>query len=891
MMSFMLTAAPKKAWAAMCGSSLLFCSVVHADSEYGHSPNKVDESRKIEEVVVIGEFIGLEVPEVGGRFHLDKTFLEIMPQSGGDLTDLLSLLPGVQSANSALSTESLVDVKAQPISISSAQPWQTGFFLDGMNYNSRQDPGSYQRSVNAVNDIQGQPQAINLNLALVEAVDVFDNNIPVQYGSFSGGVVDAKSRSAAYGEKYLTVEWRGTRSDWGEFNLIEGDEPDSEQADEFSESLASQIPVFDKDSFTLQSRFALTKFQGIAIDLNQVKSVISDVNLNQRVLTERKNQNARVKYSIEEGWFDELHLSGFWAPYENINFRKNTLNSAFTIEGGGQGVYLNTEKDFSDVSWASSLSYLKSRNNRQAPSRFYIWNQANGTGWGKYASGNASDSPVSLEGGYGNLEKIQTTFSWESNLNGKTDLFGLMHNWMMGIEVDNETLQRQRHTSAYVFNSAVQYSTDIGGAQLNCNGFTLDCKELDYRLPLSELEAQLGAPLDFSNIDHVLAYSDNIAVTPQYFQSRRVYPKENIEVSVNKLSLYMSDDFDWRRLNAYIGLRYDWDDFFQNHNLAPRMQLGWDMLGNGSLMTVLGANRYYDAGLLTYKVKELEEPFYTQYRRVTDSVLQGWQLSSADSDYRTGYKEVKTPYDDEMVLGWKHSTSSFGIYSVRYVKRWKRDQLARMGESVLEADGYRYAYQDNSGSGESERISVSWSKRWKRQSFWLNASHTESIKTVSSYDTRVEDVPADELVYYDGHLITSAQLDSLDSDFSKPVIANLGWTGSWFDGFTTSISGTYKGAYDTAERSGFYNIGDVVWTCPECQSDTVSVQQYRKNHYPETLMLNLSTHFDVKVSRLASLKISFDVLNLLNERTYTVRESESGVEVGRQLWLGASVNF
>lgn len=883
--------------AALCGSllglALPALSQQPATAETTERESASPTNADIEEILVIGRYIGLEVPEVQGRLHLDKTFLELMPQGSGDLTELLSLLPGVQASDASLSAEMLVEINAQPLSISAAQPWQTSFVLDGMNYNSRQDPGSWERSINAVNDIQGQPQAINLNIAMVESVDVYDNNIPVQYSGFSGGVVDAHSRSAAGNDNWAQIEWRGTRSDWGEYHIVEPFQDESDDPVDREASLVSLVPVFEKNSYTFNGGWAISERQGISVDINQVESVVTEVNLDQRVLTKRTNRNARIKYSIHDLWFDRVHLSGVYAPYENDNYRRNTLNSDMTIKGGGRGLTINTEKSFDAAYWTSSLSLLESENSREAPSRYFIWKQAKGAEWGQYSDANYQNSPTSLEGGYGDLEKTQTTYSWENDVSGHAQWLQLSHAWQAGLQLVNESLERRRPTAAYYYDSAVQYSTDIDRSPLDCNGYTVDCKALSYKRPLSELETELGEPLDFSKPEHVHAYENNVAVTPQYFQSRRVYPVEDIRVTINKLGLYGSDNIDWRQLDLYVGLRYDWDDFFRNHNLAPRLQVGWDIRGNSSMMVVAGANRYYDANLLTYKIRSLEKPYFSQYRAISNSVIQGWQLSSADSDFRTGYRDVRTPYDDELVLGWKHATGLLGTYSIKYIKRFKRDQLARSSESVREQDGYRYAYQNNDGSGESTRISVSWNKQWGRHSLWFNASRTELESTISSYDAAAEDAPTDELVWLDppkaaGELITRAQLDYINAEFAKPITANFGWTGLWHPRFSTSLSASYTGGYDAAEARGVYVTDEVERACPECEASRLSVARYIEVSYPSRVLVNFSSHLNVPLAGSGKLKVSADVTNLFNDRTYVVKASASGVEVGRQLWLGIS---
>ncbi len=204
-----------------------------------------------------------------------------------------------------------------------------------------------------------------------------------------------------------------------------------------------------------------------------------------------------------------------------------------------------------------------------------------------------------------------------------------------------ERMQRIRDKDSYNYNAVRQHSSNIN--PLNCNGYTLDCVELSFFRPLSELEAELGEPLNFLNPVHVALYGANVAATPQYFESRIVYPEESIDEQLFKAALYLTDQLAIGKLTLNLGLRYNTDNFFKNHNIAPRISGGYDVFGDSDTLLTFGANRYYDAGLLTYKIREVQTPYRTEYRPIRSGVLQGGLESSADSDVRYRYVNVKTP--------------------------------------------------------------------------------------------------------------------------------------------------------------------------------------------------------------------------------------------------------
>ncbi|MEI8641820.1 hypothetical protein P4S68_14765 [Pseudoalteromonas sp. Hal099] len=130
----------------------------------------------------------------------------------------MALLPGVQLSNEAYSIGSLAEISAPEISISGAQPWQTGFSLDGLNYNNRIDPGSSSRLSSSSNDVSGGVQSMNVNSDVVESITVYDHNIPAEFGGFSGGIVDSKTKSVFTNDSF-SFGVRGNQSSWGVITL------------------------------------------------------------------------------------------------------------------------------------------------------------------------------------------------------------------------------------------------------------------------------------------------------------------------------------------------------------------------------------------------------------------------------------------------------------------------------------------------------------------------------------------------------------------------------------------------------------------------------------------------------------------------------------------------
>lgn len=864
----------------------------------------ITEQKQLEVVKVHGQYVGPEVPEVTGRYHLDRQFIDRVPKNTGDINDVVVLLPGVQGSESHNVVERQGEIDARLLSISGGQPWQTGFFVDGVNINSRLNPTSEESNVQRVNDISGAPQSLIINQQIVESVDVYDNNVPAKFGDFSGGVVSVNTRSPLNEKKSTSVslEYRTTQSDWNAYHLL-----DLRNVDNNSEATIAPLnqPSFEMQSYAVNVSHKFNQQQGILMVVNLLRSDISKLSLLDNAETQRESQNFLLKYTQRDLGISRMDWSLTYAPYQSHDLLTNVYQSAYTQDNGGFSSQLTLGESWSWGDIDTRFSYNQSENTRDAEAHYFIWRRSAGKSWG--IDNTDAEFPVSLQGGYGDLENTQTAFQW--NLDAEFDGFealGALHFFSAGTSFRDESIARIRHGDHYYYNSARQYSSL---SSLDCNGASVDCVERRFKRPLTELEAELGGSLDFTNPDHVQAYMNNIASTPQYFESRLVFGEEAIDVSLQQTAVYLSHLVEWQYLQLTAGLRYEYDDFFKNHNVAPRLTLGYNPWGESDTLITLGWNRYYDTGLLTYRLREAKLPYYTQYRRVQQGVVQQWERSSADSDYRYRYENVRTPFNDEIVVGIKQRTENFGSFSLKYVDRKKRDQLASAEEAVLDADGYRYLYQVNSGQGFHQRYSFAWHFQYQQSSFWLNASHSENYLNNDGFAQSADNVPADELVWFDTpmsdaeedlqEIVTRSELNRRSTNYSRPYVVNVGWSRDWSlsswgveQQITTSLTATYTSGYTTAVATGGYrSSGQLSRLCPECEVSAIDLPIYRQVELAARTQANVGIKWHLPASDLGLWALSVDINNVFDARTYAVLPGQLGIETGRQIWLGVSYQY
>ncbi|TMP15073.1 porin [Pseudoalteromonas sp. S2721] len=848
--------------------------------------NKQCSDQEVERITIKGQYIGIEVPEVIGRAYLDRNFIEATPKGNGDINELIALLPGVQLSEDYYSIDNLAEISAPEISISGAKPWQTGFMIDGMNYNNRLDPASASRIGASENEVSGGVQSMNINSQIVESITVYDHNIPADFGDFSGGVIDAETISAFSRETRVSLGIRGNRSDWGEYHIIDNDEPD----DTAEGKDALEPPTYEKTNIDFSIQKELTDKHALLLSVSYLKSDISDVSLSAQKVESRENINALLKYSYRDGWVDSLDLSVMYAPYTSDSYLKDVLNSDYQVEGGSFGFTANLGEETRLGHFSSKFNMSQSDNNRTGPAHFYTWLQAKGKEWGQLADQSPDSTPVSRYGGYGNLDNTQTSFNWRNSLTLERKSWGnTEHAIRVGAELNHQNYERTRQQNYYKYDSPIQYSST--NAQLNCSGYTLDCVEQNFYVDLDTLAEQLGGSIDFNNPEHLLAYSNNVATTAQYFNSRLVTPSEQIDVSLNKVALYATDVITWKQFDFHLGVRYDYDDFFKNHNIAPRLSMGYDVFNDGNTLLTAGLNRYYDAGLLGYKIKEQQKFAYREYRPIQNGYLQAWLPSSYTGNFRYIYDDVKSPYDDEIALGLRHATEDFGNFALKYVHRNKKEQLARNEETNLKNDGFKYITIYNNGTGESERYSLSWDAKFGDHSIWANASYSQNSESNSDYTATPDNTPVETLVYYEGELMSLSELDTLKANFGRPVTANFGWNANWTDTFSTGLTATYSGSYTTAIKSSNDQRIGIGSECATCGSTDIYISKYEAHTFDARIIFALSSRWEYQVSQSQSLEVRLDISNLFNARSHAITEGNSGIEPGRMFWLGVSYNY
>lgn len=846
----------------------------------------------IERIEVIGNPITPISTSAEGVYILDKQMLKEYLFGNGNLNDVLGVLPGVQFSESAYAASQVTNIKPNEVSISGANGNQSGYQIDGVSNNSKLNNSNSQIDSNSSQDVAGHSQEVFLNLKILEELEVYDSNIPAKYGQFSGGLVLAKTQEASQ-KTHFGFSYRQTADQFVEYHKF--------YAPDFDGGDTLDTATFKKKDFNAYLTLPINDKSGLVAQVQLLQSRETLNQLGELRFQKQDNYNGLLKYHYKLSDEDKLVFRYLIAPYEGNYFELNAINSDYDIDGGGQSFLMQWQADRQWGYIDTQLDWRSSKNNKTTASSWYVWANAPGKAWGDYNS-----STTSLAGGYGDIEKTQDTFSFKQDIElyDVWQVFG-QHSLSLGYQLEYQQSVFNR------LEDSVDYNGSVISPEVNCNGYTTDCIETSFKRPIEDIERELGRALDLSNADDFALYQENLESTGQYFQSRQVTPKAKAEANIVYASAYIEDDFTVADLNLSVGLRYDYNNFFKNHNLAPRIRASYEF--DGGYQIVLGANRYYQSDSADYKLNQAKAPVHNEVRSSLNNRPLQWQAALLNTGYRYEYRGTDTPFSDELTAAYRQPLLG-GMVELKWINRKNKDGINRIkgynsaGESIL--------YAGNDGYSEYRRWSLSWMANYANQHVEFNISHASNTTSRSSFDgdTTIEgsestsltdtlnysyndselvflrtDEPNENGVITARHnLVTRNDINLERQDANRPIVANLSWAGRW-DSWQFSAYARFNGKQDAIYPTGeTQSIKDAITICTGCVAANKEYPVYRLAERPSFWLLSGSIRYNWLLSDDSSITLSFDGENLLNKRTYQVSPFTTGLELGRTFWLGIS---
>ncbi len=781
---------------------------------------------------------------------IDRKIIQAMPAGNGDITSLLRTNPSVQFDDAQLGSKAPGEIGPANVSINGARYWQNLFVLDGMSMNNDIDPGS---TTNSYDQVEGRSQGLAVDTDLLEEIKVYDSNVPVAYGGFNGGVIEANTRNPSR-DFHGKLSAQMTRSTWTRYHL----DDDDPNIDEFEAGFGNQNqPEFDKLITRATLEGYLTDNFGLLANFSRKRSTIPTRTFNlshtSAQATEEHEQTRRIDnyflksvWQIDQDWALDLSLTH--APETAHTFGPNSINSARDTRAGGDSAIARLVWSAPLATVEQNLSWSRLENSRRSEADYMI-------NWRSSTTKNWSSTAFASEGGFGDIDQQQESFGYKlkADWNAFRGL-GLEHNVQTGLELASSSTYYDR-SKAYTSYAVASTASCTSGDPLCSIGTT-------------------------SN-----GWAGQYAKTKTITQGK-------IEFDTQSWALFLQDDMRWGRLKVRPGVRIDADDYMEQTTIAPRLAVELDVFGDGQTLLTAGANRYYGRNLSAYRLRDGVAALQKNYSRATPTA--DWVYSSQVAN-GAKFNQLDVPYDDELTLGISQILWDTEL-ALKYVNRKGRDQISRawgsqIGQpsndtSTLAANYYTYY---NGGESESETWTLTvtplrnftlWGSRTSGQ---LALDWTDTTSSgLSDYTTSIGLLYVDDpVIQYDGKFMRYS--DRPADNYNRPWTARLT---TITDIPALNLTWTNFLRY----RDGYRRMAP---TGALVDHDGESVRVWEEKGYSGALNWDLRLAWELPTAKEQAVFVNLDVTNVLDKAIVSDTDSDDYVnyEVGRQFMVEVGYRF
>ncbi|MCL7931387.1 TonB-dependent receptor [Halomonas llamarensis] len=782
---------------------------------------------------------------------LDAEAIRQRPTGDGNLTDLLRVNPAVQFSNSSNGMDQ-GEIKPENISIHGSRAYQNSFRLDGMSLNNDLNPADPNLGVTLTN-LGSDTQGFYLDSRLVDSVTVYDANVPVEFGGFTGGSIDAQSRSWRSGQSGQ-LYYRHTDASWNRTHVDHQLDFDSS---ENSRAHPSRFqPDYRKHSFGLNFETGLTDRLGVVFSMSRRESMIPSqhvgglsIDLDETgehlVLSSRadkvKNQTRTSDQVFSKlSWYPqggtELHWSTTYTGYNSSQFLNGAANSDYEEEHSGIGSQLQWQQQ---TGWGQSdfnLSWQQLEDERISEQKYSLqledltdWEQRR-----TYDSGGPGDLISRQE----NISARQA-FSWHPIVLGE-----LEQRFRAGAEVTRTEAEYERREP--FFRNGFIMTEGMGG---------------EPNLMGGQVEA--------------------------FFAGRH-------RTQFTQSAVFAENNLNYGRWNIRPGVRLDRDDFVEETNFSPRFVASLDVFGDQHTRVTAGANRYYGRSMLTYALYEAQNAgLHLCYWGCTPNSMENeWNPAR---DYE-GMADLSTPYSDERSLSVSQLWGPTS-WDLSYVQRDNHDEVRSRPKypGTDNPQEARIRTFDNGGRSEHESVSLTISHlddvaigatthHWTVTAAWQeSASNTPKDQGYAFFDPNTN--LNMDYVDYRGKIIRADELPS--TDFNVPFRVKAELTSV----YAPAQLSLYQSWHWESSRDQATRHANEYTDLPDTDQQ---VLKYEQVDYASTFRWDMKLRWEPSWAQ--GIGGSVEVTNVLNNRNATDAFVHSdkvyrSYAPGRQFWLQLDYSF
>lgn len=805
--------------------------------------------------------------------------LDSMPGGNGDITSILKIIPNVQFDNAQLKSSTPGEIDPANISISGGLFYQNNFQLDGFNMNNDLDPnGGATNGPNALRS--GRSQGLAVDTSLLESIQVQDSNISAAYGGFTGGVVEANVRKPR-ADKGGLFGWHGgvsyqfTSSDLTQYFIDE-----SQEANFITSSNENYQPNFTKHLIRVNLEGYATQNLGIITSFSTTRSFIPlkgyslDIGTEANATREQHryidNYYIKTHYNPSEKLTLEASLA--YMPQDNTYYNSVAKHSFYSMKSGGIQSGLKALYDSNIGLWSNTLSYSFMQNSRESEKNYFMsWYYSQGDK--DWAGTNSKKSPRASEGGYGDMEQIQNTLNYKSNMNFESwDLWKSEHTLNIGFEANYTHAYRNRKNPYYSFGNPAELKKPCGTDSM------FDFATCSNTQTSNKWQGQYFNKVTESKSGEIML--DNIAYG--------IYAEDSILLDLEQIG----------KIQTRLGLRLDGDTYMQKHTLAPRFSLNytapWEEYKSE---LIFGANRYYGRNLLSYRLYELVANNTQSYSR-NDSHSSWTPTTTTNGKSSYDFQRLNVPYSDELMGGIMQNLGLFNL-SAKYIYRHGQDEV--MQKSIKQNKSSITTWT-NDGESQSHIITLSLQNTKPLEIYGVKNhilfafDYTKVARSYNLYSPDDAYLNNDDIIY-DGVQIKYKERPA--ENFARPFTLRLSTTHTfklWRTRWLFNNFFRYRGGYDAMVLLNKGAAG---------HNPNSTLKQYGKMHFDGAFSWDMRLGFEMNVWRGNIVFVNFDIYNVLNTRNKAALSGTNGAvipgipssasvavyEIGRQFWIQGGYKF
>lgn len=791
---------------------------------------------------------------------INRTKIENSVVGNGFISSLLDTNAEMDVTDKSKHSQTAGEIAPGKISINKAPFYQNNFLIDGVSNNSLLDPNL--SNANDPYDVPGNENETFLDLDLVELIHVYTTNISAEYGSFTGGVIAAKTIRPK--PKFsMKLSWSHTSDKFLKVHVANKEEFEKAKND-------YNQPKFEKNFYNAYVNMPIGEETGLVVSYSLKKSVIPGAYFYGFKDKKRQNQSFFIKTSHFLDNDAVLDLSASYSPYESTHFQEFIKDSFTTIKGGGYSLKASYGKDFSRWSLDNNFAFRRSQNTKDSLNYNKRWIKTVNKPWGPHKE---KGQEYSQEGGSGRIEKTQTGLSY--NIKARTNSFkiaGFSYDVKSGLGIDYNKGEYNRKENTYYYVEPNEF-----GEKLNC------------------------------------LYDDEGCVeSEQYFMQRRVYQKEKASASITATNYYLESKLQYGRFELTPGLRLDYNDYLKNFDPAYRINSSIRPFANNKTMIYGGFNRYYGKSFLGYKLREARLPYYEEYRSTNKGDLKPWGTSADKDSDKYVFSGLKTPYSDERSVGIRQDIDLIKLrLNLKYAHRKDKDKFSRhkgdykvytLPSGTLKGY-YRPTFFGNEGYGRSETTSLNVGPTSPidlgiaHMGYSFSTSWTSSSANSDDYDSLISDEPNNNVnvVWYDGNFIDRNDIPIASDPKNYNFHLNFAFVPFNFFGSVCKANLNsiirIKSAYSDIQPSiDSDNTRTYKETLPDGSTKTYDVTVYEKIHFKQSEVVDLRANFNFRLYDKHTIMLSTEISNLF-DNVVNLGTSRTRFATGRQFWFTLSYKY